>query len=33
MSGNELSEAIPPPYTEVIGRQLLAHVEAQEVAA
>lgn len=33
MSGNELSEAIPPPYTELIGRQLIAHVEAQEVVA
>ena len=33
MTNEELVEAIPPAYTEHIGRQLMAHVEAQEVAA
>jgi DNA (cytosine-5)-methyltransferase 1 len=29
----ELCEAIPPAYTEFIGRQLLAHIEARRLAA
>lgn len=33
MSGNELCEAIPPAYTEHIGRQLIAAVLGAEVAA
>ena len=33
MSGDELSEAIPPAYTRVIGEQLLAHIKAQRIAA
>lgn len=33
MSGNELSEAIPPPYTDLIGRQVIAHIEAMEAPA
>ena len=28
-----IAEAIPPDYTEHIGRQLMAHLKAQEVAA
>lgn len=33
MSGDELSEAIPPAYTRIIGEQLLAHIQAQRIAA
>ena len=33
MSGQELCEAIPPAYTHLIGTQLLAHVQAQRIAA
>jgi DNA (cytosine-5)-methyltransferase 1 len=32
MTPAELCEAIPPAYTEHIGRQILTHLEAQEVA-
>jgi hypothetical protein len=33
MTGNELCEAIPPAYTEVIGHQLQAHLDALAEAA
>lgn len=33
MNGQELCEAIPPAYTHHIGLQLLAHVQAQRLAA
>lgn len=33
MNGDELSEAIPPAYTRVIGEQLIAHIQAQRIAA
>jgi DNA (cytosine-5)-methyltransferase 1 len=32
MTKNELNEAIPPAYTEFIGKQLLAHIRAETVA-
>lgn len=32
MSGNGLSEAIPPAYTERVGRRLLAHIEREKAA-
>jgi len=33
MNGTELSEAIPPAYTELVGLQLLEHIAAEAVAA
>lgn len=33
MTGNELCEAIPPAYTRFIGEQLMAHIEAERLAA
>jgi DNA (cytosine-5)-methyltransferase 1 len=33
MTQGELAQAIPPAYTELIGYQLLAHLEAREAAA
>lgn len=32
MNGNELCEAIPPPYTHEIGRQILAYISQEAVA-
>lgn len=33
MTKEELNEAIPPAYTEWLGRQMLAHINAQRIAA
>jgi len=32
MTGSELSQAIPPAYTELIGHQLMSHLKARAVA-
>jgi len=32
MTKNELNEAIPPAYTEFIGKQLLAHIRVEKLA-
>ena len=32
MTRDELAQAIPPVYTELIGHQLLAHIRAEAVA-
>ena len=32
MTGKELSQAIPPAYTELIGHQLMAHLHARQAA-
>ena len=32
MTKNELNEAIPPAYTQLIGKQLLAHIKAESIA-
>jgi len=32
MTKNELNEAIPPAYTQLIGKQLLAHLKAESIA-
>ena len=32
MTRAELAEAIPPAYTEFLGKQLIAYIKGQEVA-
>ena len=32
MTKQELNEALPPAYTEFIGTQLLAHINAERIA-